>query len=43
MFNKYIKLVIAVIIAVFAVLQFIDENIGTGFFTNEKARYGWNC
>jgi len=30
MFNKYLKLVVAVIISVLAVLQFIDENIGNG-------------
>ncbi|MGY5353254.1 DUF2892 domain-containing protein [Wenyingzhuangia sp. IMCC45533] len=30
MFNKYLKLVLAAIITIFAVLQFIDENIGNG-------------
>ncbi len=30
MFNKYLKLVIATIITVLAVFQFIDENIGNG-------------
>lgn len=30
MFHKYIKLVLAAVVVAFAVLQFIDENIGNG-------------
>ena len=30
MFNKYLKLAIAAIITILAILQFIDENIGNG-------------